>query len=287
VAAAAPGEEVVGVRGLREGGAPWLVCLAGGSSFVLRTGGTGASSALATEVAALQLAAGSGVPVPRLIAADLDGVVTPGILAVVSSVVPGSSRVSGPPSPARFLALGAAAAAIHRVPAPPPSAALPVRTRPIGNVDFAALRRAAPPHPLLNAAVLRLDRMPAPQTAPVFVHGDLWQGNTLWEEDRLTGVVDWDMAGIGPLGVDLGSLRCDAAMTVGPDAAEAVLAGYEEAAGFSVPGVAYWDVVAALCTPPTIDWFVDAMHDQGRLDLDRATLLSRRDAFLAAALDRL
>jgi len=129
--------------------------------------------------------------------------------------------------------------------------------------------------------------MPAPETRPVFVHGDLWQGNTLWQDGRLTGIVDWDMAGVGPLGVDLGSLRCDAAMTVGPEAADAVLAGYEEAAGVPVPGVAYWDVVAALCTPPAIDWFVDAMHDQGRTDLDRATLLSRRDAFLAAGLDAL
>ena len=287
VVVAAPGARVEDVTGLREGGAPWLVRLAGGRSFVLRTGGPGARNALATEAAALRRAAGSGLPVPQLLAEDLDGSVTPGTLAVVTSVVPGSSRVSGPPSPTRFRILGSAAAAIHRVPPPSPSAALPVRTRPIGNVDFAALRRAAPPHPLLTAAEQRLDRLPAPHTRPVFVHGDLWQGNTLWEGDTLTGVVDWDMAGVGPAGVDLGSLRCDAALTVGPEAADEVLAGYEEAVGGPVPGVAYWDVVAALATPPAIGWFVDAMHDQGRTDLDRATLLARRDAFLSAALDRL
>jgi Ser/Thr protein kinase RdoA (MazF antagonist) len=121
----------------------------------------------------------------------------------------------------------------------------------------------------------------------VFVHGDLWQGNTLWEGDTLTGVVDWDCAGSGAAGIDLGSLRCDAWMAAGPQAAAAVLAGYEEAAGRPADDVAYWDVAAALCTPPTIGWFTDAIRDQGRTDLDQPTLLARRDAFLRDALHRL
>ena len=45
--------------------------------------------------------------------------------------------------------------------------------------------------------------------------------------------------------------------------------------------------MAALCTPPTIDWFTDAIRDQGRTDLDQPTLLARRDAFLRDALHRL
>ncbi|MCP3805152.1 hypothetical protein NLX83_38400 [Allokutzneria sp. A3M-2-11 16] len=49
----------------------------------------------------------------------------------------------------------------------------------------------------------------------------------------------------------------------------------------------YWDVVAALATPPDlIDW-ESTIQDQGRDDLDGATLTARRDAFLRAALDRL
>jgi Ser/Thr protein kinase RdoA (MazF antagonist) len=119
------------------------------------------------------------------------------------------------------------------------------------------------------------------------VHGDLWQGNTLWDGDSPTGVVDWDCAGVGAAGIDLGSLRCDAWKTAGREAAAAVLAGYEEVAGRHADDVAYWDVVAALCTPPTIDWFTDAIRDQGRTDLDQPTLLARRDAFLRSALHRL
>ena len=127
-----------------------------------------------------------------------------------------------------------------------------------------------------------------PARPPVFVHGDLWQGNTLWDGDgELTGVVDWDSAGVGPAGIDLGSLRCDAATSSGPRAADAVLAGYEDVLGRPADDVAYWDVVAALCTPPEVDWFVDAVRDQGRTDLDQPILLRRRDAFLRAALARL
>jgi len=275
------------VTGLREGGSPWLLRVSGGRSAVLRVRALEAAGGLATEVAALELAGAYGLPVPRVLAADLDGTVCAGALAVLTTTVPGTSRVTGPPSPARLRALGAAAAGIHRLSAPPPSPALPVRTRPIEGVDFAALRRAAPPRELLVAAEALLARLPVPSAPPVFVHGDLWQGNTLWDGDTLTGIIDWDCAGVGPAGIDLGSLRGDAATSVGGTAADDVLAGYEAATGRPAPDVAYWDVVTALATPPDLGWFVTVIRDQGRTDLDRPTMLARRDAFLAAALDRL
>ncbi|WP_337187912.1 phosphotransferase family protein [Phenylobacterium sp.] len=38
------------------------------------------------------------------------------------------------------------------------------------------------------------------------VHGDFQPGNVLFEHGRLTGVIDWDLAGIGPQGLDVGWL---------------------------------------------------------------------------------
>jgi hypothetical protein len=99
--------------------------------------------------------------------------------------------------------------------------------------------------------------------------------------------VDWDDAGAGAPGVDLGSLRCDAAICHGIEATVHLLSGWEQEAGRAAEDVAYWDVVGALSTPPDIGWFAAAIGDQGRPDLDRATLLRRRDAFLGRALDRL
>ena len=285
----ARGEGGVQYVGLREGGSPWRIELTGGQAGVLRVLPAAARPGLLTELAALEHAAAHGLPVPRVLAADPDGTVVPGRVAVLTTVVPGTSHVvGGPPPLSRFRALGALAATIAAVPAPEVSAALPERSRSIPDVDFAALRREAPARPLLVAAEEVVAEQVPPERTPGFVHGDLWQGNTLWDDKgALTGVVDWDSAGVGPAGVDLGSLRCDAATSSGARAAAAVLTGYESVLGRPADDVAYWDVVAALCTPPEVGWFTDAVRDQGRTDLDQPTLLRRRDAFLRAALDRL
>jgi aminoglycoside phosphotransferase (APT) family kinase protein len=116
------------------------------------------------------------------------------------------------------------------------------------------------------------------------VHGDLWQGNAVWDGDRLVALIDWDCAGIGPAGVDLSSLRCDAPLCFGLDAADRVLDGWAEAAGRPAEDVAHCDFVAALCTPRDIGWFAESIAGQGRPDLSRELLRSRRDEFLEAAL---
>jgi aminoglycoside phosphotransferase (APT) family kinase protein len=271
------------VRGLREGGSPWLL-RAGDRELVLRVGEPSDAAWFATEVAALRLAARAGLPVPRLLGHH-DGAAA-GIPLVLTECLPGSSQIPREPDPCRLRALGAVAAQLHTV-ALQPSAELPVRDRPIAGVDFAQLRREQEPRALLEEAEALIARTQPTAGRSVFVHGDLWQGNTLWRDGALTGLVDWDCAGAGPPGVDLGSLRCDAAICYGLSAPDHVLAGWEQAAGQAAQDVAYWDVVGALATPPDMGWFTEAIHDQGRLDLDQATLRQRRDAFLAQALDRL
>lgn len=282
VAAAAAGADVLEVRGLRDGGSPWLVQLSlegRARGVVLRVGRDPAP--LRTEVAALRLAQRSGVATPRLVAADLDG--DPPVVLVER--LAGSSAIPVDRPAARLRRLGAVAAALHAIPLVP-GRALPRRERPIAGEDFAGLRRAARPNPLLTEAEEAIDHRPVPGEE-VFVHGDLWQGNTVWTGDQLVGLIDWDCAGAGPAGVDIGSLRCDAALCFGVDAVDDILYGWEEAAGRPAQDVAYWDVVAALSTPPDMGWFVESIAGQGRPDLDQPTLLQRRDAFLRTALDRL
>jgi aminoglycoside phosphotransferase (APT) family kinase protein len=283
VRVAAPGAEVVEVRGLRDGGAPWRLRLRRGGAdraVVLRVGAEPAP--LATEAAALELAAGHGIPAPRLLAAGLDR--DPPVVLV--EAVEGASTIPAERPPARLRALGRAAAALAAVPLVP-TPALPRRDRPIATVDFAAMRRRPPPRPLLVEAEARLAALPRSREPAGFVHGDLWQGNALWAGRTLAALVDWDCAGAGPAGVDLGSLRCDAAICFGVGAADDVLAGWEEAAGRPAAEVARWDVVAALSTPPDMGWFPGAIAGQGRPDLDSEVLLARRDGFLRDALDRL
>lgn len=52
-------------------------------------------------------------------------------------------------------------------------------------------------------------------------------------------------------------------------------------------GVAYCDVVAALCTLADMAYCLPPLHDQGRTDLDGPAITVRRDEFLIDALHRL
>jgi aminoglycoside phosphotransferase (APT) family kinase protein len=195
----------------------------------------------------------------------------------------GTSTIPAVASVARLRALGAAAATLHRV-TTGPRPDLPLRTRPLADVDFAAMRRATGSSPLLEAAADRVNQVPMRQAEPVLVHGDLWQGNTLWSGERCVGMVDWDAAGVGHPGIDLGTLRLDAAILFGLPAAAEVLEGWRQATGQAADAMAYWDLVAALTTPTDLAQWLPVAHDHGRIDLDAAILNRRRDAFLYSAL---
>jgi aminoglycoside phosphotransferase (APT) family kinase protein len=289
--AVAPGARITQAAGLRDGGNPWLLWLkrAGkGYRVVLKTGDPVSARdrmQLRTQVAALALAHDRGLPVPHVIAADLAGRQA-GMLAMVTSVLPGSSTIPREMTAGRARSLGAVAAAIHAV-ALTPQPDLPARTRPLPDIDFAAWRRSDGTTPLLARAEQRLSELPVPSGATVLVHGDLWQGNTLWSGNVYTGVIDWDAAGAGPPGIDLGTLRLDAALYHGPGAAGQILHGWQEAAGRPPEHVAYWDVVAALTTVGDMAQCMPPLLDHHRADLDARTLTARRDAFLSAALTQL
>jgi hypothetical protein len=79
----------------------------------------------------------------------------------------------------------------------------------------------------------------------------------------------------------------DAVIMFGPSAAAAVLVGWRRATGRAADAMAYWDLVAALTTPPDMTQWLSVAHDHGRVDLDAATLNNRRDTFLRSALDQL
>ena len=279
--------KVVAVKGLRGGGHPWLLGIQHGAEMtraVLRIGDPDHPEWLATEAAALALACDRKLAAPRLLGVDLAGAA--GMPLLLMTALGGSSKVPEVASTRRLRALGVAAAALHQV-ALTPRPELPLRLRPVADVDFAAGRHPGGSSPLLEAAEARLGELPTPSGATVFVHGDLWQGNTMWTGETLVGMVDWDQAGAGHPGVDLGWLRLDAAILFGPSAAAGILDGWRRAAGYEPDAVAYWDVVAALNSPVDLVGWLPPFHGQGRSDLDAATLTGRRDAFLRAALDRL
>lgn len=279
--------EVAELRGLRDGGSPWLL-RAGEREVVLRVARAEQVAETATEVAAMTYAArvaGAILPVAELLGYDLAERTGYGL--VLTACVPGTSMIPPAPDPEQLRALGAAAARISSIKLAP-AQALPVRSRPIEAEDFDGMRREQGASDLLRAAEAAVAATRPDDDQPGLVHGDLWHGNTMWDDARrLTAVLDWDCAGVGPAGIDLGSLRCDAAWCHGVGAAEHVLRGWEAEAGRPASDVPYWDAVAALASPPDMGWFPVSMACQGRPDLTRELMLERRDAFLGAALSQL
>jgi aminoglycoside phosphotransferase (APT) family kinase protein len=122
-----------------------------------------------------------------------------GVPVVLTERLPGTRQ----PDQLRLRALGAVAAQLHSA-LLEPSAALPARDRPISGEDFAGMRQRDGASRLLREADALIARMQPAAERTVFVYGDLWHGNTLWAGGSLSGLVDWDCAGAGAPGVDLG-----------------------------------------------------------------------------------
>ena len=279
---------VSAVHELRPGRSPWHLQIdsANGEVHLVLKAGRDLSSEIRTEVAALRVAEEHALPAPRVLAADLSGEEA-GAPAVLMSWLEGQSHVPMEADPERLRALGAAAAAFHLVERGP-SPDLPLRQRHMPWIDLARERREgiAATTPLLDAADKALGDAGPVDDETVFVHGDLWAGNTMWLDGVYVGTIDWEAGGVGSYGVDLGSLRLDAALSYGQHAAAEITLGWERESGRQARALAVWDIVAALNTPPEMDPFLPTMHEAGRVDLDGPTLTSRRDGFLEAALEQ-
>lgn len=240
---------------------------------------------VATNARALQLAETYGLAAPRLIAADLDGTAI-GAVATLETFLSGTADLPPAVSVARLREGGAAIAKVHAYTLEK-QPDLPYRPRPIAVDDRAAERRRGrmPTTPLLQQADKQVRSRKVRAARSVFVHGDIWGGNMLWEADRCVALIDWKTAGVGDPGVDLGSLRMQVALQYGLDAPAHVLRGWEQQAGRPATAVPYWDAVAALNTPTMMEGWPGFADDGSPLDASAVT--ERRDAFLRAALDQL
>ncbi|MQY10011.1 hypothetical protein SRB5_01150 [Streptomyces sp. RB5] len=113
----------------------------------------------------------------------------------------------------------------------------------------------------------------------VLTHYDFWSGNVLWQDDQLTGIVDWSGASLAPRGFDVSWCRLDLVLLHGPFAAEAFLSAYEEASGMPVPSMALWDLFALTNSHRSVETWLPNYHDLGRTDLTTAELRRRHTAW--------
>ncbi len=108
----------------------------------------------------------------------------------------------------------------------------------------------------------------------VFLHRDFHLCNVLWHDGKLSGVVDWVNACLGPRGVDVAHCRVNLAVLFGVEVADAFRDAYlERAGGAHHP---YWDVDAILSVALPEPEFYSPWREFG-LDVLSTPEMARRD----------
>jgi aminoglycoside phosphotransferase (APT) family kinase protein len=228
----------------------------------------------AREATALDLLGSASVPTPRLVALDPDGT-SCDVPALLTDRLPGQ-----PPDPedvdSFVRQLAEALPEVHGVDGGAHER-VPAYERYYAPTD-PRLDSAVPPawarRPELWQRALALASRPPPPGPARFIHRDYHPGNTLWDRGRLTGVVDWTQASVGPVAIDTAHMRWNLAVGHGLEAAEGFLRHHRALAG-EAAGQTYWDVVTLLDVipelardevPPT--WDLDRLERYLELVLD-------------------
>lgn len=121
-----------------------------------------------------------------------------------------------------------------------------------------------------------------------FGHGDFHPGNLLWSRRRLSGIVDWSNARIGPRAYEVAYCRSDLAVLFGADVSDRFLRFYQEQFGSNLgEDLAVWDLICALSA---LNWgatWVTAYREQGRRDLKASHVWPRAAEIIRRALRRI
>lgn len=251
---------VVEVRRLSGGASrlTWEIVTEPGGAVIVqqdRPGSVGVNLEMRAQVALLRDAAHHDVPVPPVLAEGRDGDAGYVVLAKVQGEsLP--ARIRGhldPPGAGGGLArrIGAACAHLHTMePDSHPELAEP---EPLESMRT-LLDALGEPHPAFELGLAHLERTRPPTRPAVVVHGDFRMGNLLVDRDRLTAVLDWELAHLGSAVEDLGwfcarAWRFGSPLRAGGIApVEDLLDGYRSAGG-DPPGAAeldWWEAYACL-----------------------------------------
>lgn len=130
-----------------------------------------------------------------------------------------------------------------------------------------------------------LEAFGEPKLNPVgFRHGDYWPGNLLWEEGKLTGVIDWENANLGDPIFDLACTRLDVMWVFGEDAMFEMTERYLEKNPIYIGSLPFWDLRAALRMVDMFDKLAEPYPGFGRPDVTRETMKREFIRFVDLAL---
>jgi aminoglycoside phosphotransferase (APT) family kinase protein len=227
--------------------------------------------AASSEQRALEVLDGLGGLVPLLLAGDLGGRWSDRPTSLISWL-DGEADITPADPRAWAQELGRVLAAVHSAPTEP-LAELP------GVLDSSRRSQELLAGPL--AADVR-SRWPQIVTAPeVLTHSDYWSGNVVWQNGRITGVVDWSGGSRGPRGFDLGWCRLDLVLLFDEQIADDFLAAYEASAGQAVDDMWLWDCWSVARSDEAVGSWTPNYAPLGRADLDECELRRRHAQWTA------
>lgn len=189
------------------------------------------------EVESLRYAKKAGLPVPKLIDFDEVGTVC-GNPAILMSRLAGSPILL-PDDPRRYVdGLATALSKIHQ---------LKAEDFEWNYFSYTEITEMKIPkwtkNPVLWERAINLASQPEPSVPIVFIHRDYHPANVLWQENQVSGIVDWVNACRGPAGIDIGHCRINLSLLHGVEMADAFLAAYcREVPTFKYH--AYFDIIS-------------------------------------------
>ena len=248
--------------------------------------GTRRTLSLADEFRLLVALRARGLPTPTPRLFDDSGTIFDGSYAVFD-YVDGSPRVRTTDPAGTGRSFASTLAAVHRVDGwSAIGARLPARTATVGRL------LAEPPGKLdesLREGFLR-DLLAAHRPPPdpdrlVLLHGDFWAGNLLWRHEEIVAVIDWEEASVGDPLADVATTRLDLLWAFGREAMTAFTDHYlslvvpgSPGRMSRPPGLALWDLVAALRPAGAFSAWVADWPAFGRPDMNAATMRARDTA---------
>jgi aminoglycoside phosphotransferase (APT) family kinase protein len=231
------------------------------------------------EAAVLRALEPTPVPAPAFVGVDPYGARCEAP-TVLMGFVPGTRTVLDDVEQyARELAR--AMATIHDVP-PPIVQGLPDEREELTRIvhEAAPNRHGGVPSPAFWSRVR--DGIDAVTWRPnVLIHNDFHPGNVLFDGPRLSAVVDWPLAAAGQPASDVAFCRLDAALMLGLEVADLILAAYEAETGAKVPDREWWDLVAASRAETDLVSWTESYAGLNEVSLD--LVHARFDAFVGAA----
>jgi aminoglycoside phosphotransferase (APT) family kinase protein len=245
-------------------------------------GGLGEEESLKKEIANLDVVAGSGLPVPSILATDVAGASTGGSPSLLMTRLPGHVDLT-PAEPRSWLAkIAELAVLLH-------SLDLPAKTfSPWTDSWITALDSLQVPSdaqkPTVWKAAFAVMAASPPQDTAVFLHGDLLPVNMLWSRGRITGLTDWNGIHRGARAIDVGHCRRYLAALYSPEWSEQLRSLYESIAGVALDP--WWDLYALLHYDDSAPKWI-SRQVAGRCPVDVVGMTARVETTVETALRRL